>query len=565
MFRTALFTLALTLAVAAPARGQNAFIPPAEKLLIQSGRDTPYAPEFREHYRKFNSLPFDGAAVRVRTGLVGATGDELMHDGFTWAFQNDKPWNEAMFADSAAALAAVAADAERRLRHNFLEVKALPGSVDYFDDVGWAELTSRLRLASRIVRDGGLEGILFDFEPLRTLPYRQFSYFAQPQRQRFAAAEYRAQVRRRGREMMTAITSEQPNIVLFCRHFLNGLMKAYDPNGRPAVRLGDDYDLLPALVDGWLDVAPPTVRIVDGNEDAYLYTDRADYRRAAREIARDDVFLVAPENREKYRAQVQVSSGFYLDGYLGGPGSFYFKPTGPGGPAALLHEHVAEALAVSSRYVWIHGEKANWWPGGLTAKQPPWEAEFPGIVAALSLSDGERQRQEAVDLSGTTEFDGERLAQALQFGPNAVRNGDVTGPTGWLSWQEKKDGAATFDAAHGHAAPGSLRMVGTHRGAWIQDVPVAGGRRYAIGAWCASAGAASPSVEIAWKDPVGKIVTRSRRMALVPDDAQGWRVVRGVVAVPREAAKLNLQLTIHSAGEPSDAVWFDDVRVTPLE
>lgn len=566
MFRTSLSSLLLTLALAASAAGQNAFIPTATKLLIQSGRDTPYAPEFREHYRKFNSLPFDGAAVRIRTGLPGATKDELVHDGFTWTFQNDKPWNEAMFADSVAALSAVAADADRRLRHNFLEVKALPGSVDYFDDAGWAELTNRFRLAARIVRQAGLEGILLDVEPLRSLPHRQFSYFAQPQRQRFSPAEYREQVCRRGREMMTAIVTEQPSLVILCRHFLNGLMKAYDPNGRPTARLGDDYDLLPALVDGWLDVAPPTVWLVDGNEDAYLYADREDYRRAAREIGRDDTFLVSPENRDKYRAQVQTSHGFYLDGYLGAPGSFYFKPMGPGGPAALLHEHVSEAIAVSSRYVWIHGEKANWWPGGLTAKQPPWEAEFPGIVEALTLNDAERQRHDAVDLSGTPMFDIAGLIQAFQFGPNLVRNGDVSGgSTGWTAWQEKKDGAAAFDAAQGRTQLGSLRMVGTHRGAWIQDVPVVGGRSYAVQAWCASQGLAAPSIEIAWKDAAGKVVARHRRLVLVPEDTAGWRFARGTITIPREAAKLNLQLTMHSDAAPGDAVWFDDVRVTPLE
>ena len=53
--------------------------------------------------------------------------------------------------------------------------------------------------------------------------------------------------------------------------------------------------------------------------------------------------LVAPENREKYRRQVQAGFGFYLDMYLNEGGVFYFPPL-EGSRLKRLYRNLSESV-----------------------------------------------------------------------------------------------------------------------------------------------------------------------------------------------------------------------------
>jgi len=146
---------------------------------------------------------------------------------------------------------------------------------------------------------------------------------------------------------------------------------------------GHAYGLLPGFVNGWLDAAPPTLTFVDGCEQAYRYNSRLDYLTGANLVRNKCLRLVAPENRYKYRAQVQVGFGVYLDP----PDSNRYIDPGAQTPVQRLAENVAAALDAADEYVWIYGEKASWFPSPHPlADKVRWPEKMPGIEQALRLA-----------------------------------------------------------------------------------------------------------------------------------------------------------------------------------
>lgn len=94
--------------------------------------------------------------------------------------------------------------------------------------------------------------------------------------------------------------------------------------------------------------------------------------------------LVAPENRQKYLAQVQVSFGIYLDAYTNPSTSpYYIDPKGET-PTHRLTGNVQFALNAANEYVWMYGEKYRWWATPKKNVNPEsWEEKLPGVSDAL--------------------------------------------------------------------------------------------------------------------------------------------------------------------------------------
>ncbi len=118
--------------------------------------------------------------------------------------------------------------------------------------------------------------------------------------------------------------------------------------------------------------------LVDGCECAYPYNSRYPFMETAVQIKGVCQELQSPENRAKYRAQVQVGFGLYMDAYTNPKDSPYYID-GQGGPRVeRLRLNAAAALTAADEYVWVYGEKYRWWPvpaGG--AAQKSWPEAFP--------------------------------------------------------------------------------------------------------------------------------------------------------------------------------------------
>ncbi len=532
------------------------------KKLIQTGWDQVNPERLLEHIDLVEQQPFHGQVIRFMS-----RGDEIQ---FRMAFQK-ADWDMAAIEQVIEDLKA-ARDASTKPWERFLLMNANPGDVDWFDDEGWASIVEHWRIAARVAREGGLTGILFDPEPYRK-PHRQFSWTAQPQYGQHDFLEYHAKARERGAEVMEAVASEYPDITLFC-YFMNSVngMAAQRPDPVKALA-GGGYDLLPGFIDGWLDAAPPSVTFVDGCEQAYRFNSQMDYLSAYNRIKSDCQWLVSPENRAKYRAQVQVGFGVYLDPYINPPDSkWYIDPKGME-RVERLGQNVSYALQTADEYVWIYGEKASWWPNPHPRSQQRWEAALPGITdqlraaadpTAFALQKLEQAGENIENLLTNGSFSAEEVD-----GPDVQQADDwVTegAPPGWSSWQHPDStGSFAWDRQVGHDGEGSARLSGITNGCVLQKVPVSEGERYGVVAWRKIEGKGDASIRVRWQDPDNAWHVPHLDVMIDGSGEPGeWVQMGGVVTVPEGAGFMVPLLGASGQQTQDDVAWYDDVVVFPI-
>ena len=551
--------------------------------VIASGWDTPTPQQFRRDFSVVEQAPLDGVVVEVKAfGQPEDINSCPLREAF-----GGRAWQREWFQQSIADLRAVHS---ARLTDNFVHLSANPGDVDWFDDAGWAQVADHWRIAAWIAREGGLKGIVFDPEPY-TPPYRQFQYTAQPGREGHTFAEYYAKARERGREVMQAVVEEYPNITILT-YFMNsyaviphrwlGPGAAGLPDPRTAL-LTHGYGLYPAFIDGWLDVLPPSATLVDGCELAYGYTSPAEFWEAAARIKSDGQEVVSPENRAKYRAQVEVGFGVYLDAHHPELGGRYALDLRGRTPAEMLQQNLRAALAAADQYVWLWGEQGRWWPEpGDAAKwrgqttYPTWNERIPGIFEALEAARdpraaGRRQveaaRREVQALRAVGQARDLARNGSFDVGPAEALAGP---PAEWWTWQtEQSQGSFAWDAQVGAKAAGSARVSRAGEGCFGQDYPVRAGERYFVTVMCRVEGQGSPSLTVRWKTPRGEWLEDANldvSADLIHEKALSgeWQDLSLVAEVPKAAGRLVLLLGIGGQVSERDVAWFDDVQVVEL-
>jgi len=359
---------AMLMLIALPSGAQQ-----IQKKLIETGFDSPSPKLLLQNLKEIEKMPFDGVMIEA------AGTDDKGHAVAIRSTFSPKPWKESWFKQTIADLQAVHS---RKLTDNLLKIGANPG-VDWFDDAGWKQVVDHWRIAAKIAKAGNLKGLRFDAEPYGT--FRQMGYAAQPGKDKHSFAEYQAKARQRGKEVMAAVAKVDPNLLIFC-YFMNSVNAAAVKSSNMQTSLEKSgYGLYPAFINGWLDAAPPSMIFVDGCEgQGYHANSELDFLKTANVVRNSALALVAPENRQKYLSQVQVSFGIYLDAYTNPSTSrYYIDPKGET-PAHRLIENVAYALNAASEYVWIYGEKYRWWATPSKNVNPEsWEDKLPGINDGL--------------------------------------------------------------------------------------------------------------------------------------------------------------------------------------
>ena len=518
------------------------------KKLIATGWDMPDTKRLRDNLTEIESRPFDGIVFEV----LGRKDDKNKSTcKLRWAFLDEK-WDRKWFQP---AIDNLRACKFKRLTDNFIVFNANPGSVDWFDDAGWANITDHWRIAAWVARQSGVKGILFDPEPY-VRDHKQFSYRLQSESEKHTFAEYRRQVRLRGREVMTAITAEYKDITIFC-YFLNSIQKRAVRQAKPAAALKkSSYGLFPAFIDGWLDAAGAGVTLVDGCESAYRYNSQLEYLQSAVFIKGDAQKLISPANCAKYRAQVQVSYGMYLDAYWN-PKSSPWYVDGLGGPRVKrLRANLAAAMRCADEYVWVYGEKFRWWPTpNKRVGAKTWPEALPGCDGAMQY------------VRDPIAYGRRRLAK-IDKASNTARNGDFAAKTdGWHVWQDKKSkGAFTWDSNIGRNGKGSARATGASAGCFLQKYDAKPGDRYAVRAFCKIKGKGDARLHIRWQTGDDKwTATRNDKIIHPVSPTDKWSELFGVFEVPEGAEKLIVLLLTGDQPTGKDIAWFDDIELYKLE
>jgi len=510
----------------------------------------------RAHRDDMEKPPFDGIVINV----VGRREDKKPAE-LRLAFSKEA-WKEEWFAG---ALEDLKACRFTRLTDNFLMVWANPGDVDWFDDAGWREIVEHWRIAARLAKAAGARGIVFDPEPYHQ-PYAAFQYSAQAGRDAHPFEAYCAKARERGRDVMKAVAAEYPDLTILS-FFLDSICGGAAGHADPRPLLAPQgYGLLPAFLDGWLDPAPPGVTIVDGHESSYLHNSDLQFLEAGNLIRGACQELVSPENRAKYRAQVQAGFGIYLDAYVNPPTSPWHVD-GKGGPRVdRLRANVSAAARVADRYVWIYGEKCRWWPTpnkGVTEKT--WPEALPGCEDALRWARGpeEAARFRLAELQKAGRL--ANLVPGGDFSPVPGEAGPKEGrpPPGWATWQDDKSkGTFAWDREVGAGAKGSARLAGMADGCFVKTVKAEAGRRFAVEAVRRLQGRGEAVLVVRWQTPEAKWIHEEKDVHIPCTEPRGaWGRMFGVVQVPEGAGNLVILLSARGQASADDVAWFDDVRL----
>jgi len=314
------------------------------KKLIEFGWDEPDTGFLRRHRHQFEQSPFDGCVFHITArGAHGAP------ENFTWLCWGRRRFSEAELGPALADLGSLSGT---RFRHNFLRFNVTPADLDWFDD--HAAVVSNARLAARLARAGGCRGILLDTEQYQG---KLFEYRKQRNASRHPWAEYAAEARRRGREVMTALEDGFPDLTVLVTFGHSLVWRQSDGGKKPLEDCGDG--LLVPFLDGMVDSSHGNTRLVDGHEMSYGYRDAGAFARAHDTIRIKAAGLAA--DRAKYQTVVSAGFGLWLDYDSQKQGwnttevdKNYFSP-------ARFEASLRAAVEQSDEYVWIYSEKPRWW------------------------------------------------------------------------------------------------------------------------------------------------------------------------------------------------------------
>jgi hypothetical protein len=327
----------LALALASPA---------GAKALIEMGWDEANPAFLAKHMAQIEAQPFDGLVYVVGGARGGTSGPTP--GAFTWKAWGNRRWTEAELASEIRTLESLH---WTRYRHNFLRINATPGNVDWFED--YSTILANLTLAASIARRAGSRGILIDPEAYES---PMFEYPKQKGHAKRKFADYAAQTRRRGAEVMRALEKGYPGLTVFLT--IAGTHADIQRRGDQIQFDRGQYGLLPAFVEGLVDGASSSAKIVDGMGGAYPVRKDAEVDNY---FSAHDVFAASVPNSAKYRKTVSRGLGIWMDFDWRNKGWNVDNPNANYRSPEALRKTLVRALSKVDEYVWLYCEIPRWW------------------------------------------------------------------------------------------------------------------------------------------------------------------------------------------------------------
>jgi len=322
------------------------------KKLIEFGWDEPSAAFMKGHIEEMEKTPFDGCVYHVDFK------SEKGESSFAWQTFGKRAFSESELQGSIDALRTTRFTS---FRSNLLRFNATPGDVDWYDD--FSAITTNARLAARVAKLGRSAGILFDTEPYEG-PLWDYTRQKNPGKRSFA--DYSAQARRRGREVMEAFEQGYPGLTVFLT-FGHSYVRWQIPRyQKPHAEV--TFGLLAPFIDGMIEGAREA-QIVDGHERSYWFKDAAMFREASA-LMREGVRPIV-HDFERYKRVMSFGFGIWMDYDWRHEGwevadfkKNYFEPE-------EFYASVRTAFELADEYVWVYTEQPRWWsPEGGPVKLP---------------------------------------------------------------------------------------------------------------------------------------------------------------------------------------------------
>ena len=524
--------------------------------------------DYLANAEEFDKTPADGVVIYIqRNPKVGRDFDATdIMTGTLWTDENLSDLVEPMKKMTK----------HRSLRHSFIKSFRAPKGVrlDWRDEKAWGIVANNVAAVARLAKKVGFPGIQVDIEDYSKK--RQFWRVETDP----PLPELEKIVRLRAREVGKAIFDAYPEVTVFSYFGLSEMFFLL-PESDVVSLARAKRDLLPAFLNGLLDVMPPTARFQEGTENAYRYDyAKMDFLTAKTRNSNWYLPLVAPENRAKYKAQVITGLGLYMDSYVNdATSSWYFGPIG-GSRLEYLRRNVAQALSGTDEYVWLWGERGRWidWKkvsepmrihGG--AKNGRWDELIPGglFESLRILKDPARyllpKIEKAIAEGAVTNLISNPTCGISIPGEPGLKNGRLPKPFG--SWQPTpKDGQEKSligtDTSDGDGDSTCMFIKGENDGCltFANESLTPDGSWYYV---CARVKGEGAWPTLSFRDKQNRWMRPSQYLAIEGEDPSEWRSIRSCVRVPEGAASFTLTLGVRALG-PGEIVKYDNIGIYPL-
>ncbi|MGI5868556.1 MAG: hypothetical protein ACOX9C_03800 [Kiritimatiellia bacterium] len=457
----------------------------------------------------------------------------------------------------------------RGLRESLLMSNFVPGKrIAWDDDAGWATFAEQRGVFADIARRGGLKGLMLDNEDYPNV--QQWRYDDLKDKMPYEAATTLA--RKRGMEVGRAIFAKHPEAVLLFFWTYSEHRPYYTNDCDPRLEKVRFGDLWVDFLAGLLDSMPSEAKLVDGDESGY-FNDAADndYYKRAWEQHQGALALVPPELRDKYKSQLSVSSGIYLDMYVNEPGLWYFGNGPDGTRVSKFSANISQGARVATDYLWIYGEKhmiVNWRqdaPHATVAKSErfakvrnegrhTWEDVLPGFTRSIrAVTDPVELAKEALAADDAAQRAGQMMKNAWGFWNDEFHQG--LSKTACAHWTEKTD---LPPGAQGDVLVASNVV----KGCYLNGATVLPGKLYAVGGWVKGDG----WLNVTWMKE-GALTRADRHYTIAfpePGSGDGWRYgVTTVVAQPGQD-QVAVHATVSHRPGRGMVTKFADIRVVEI-
>ena len=338
----------------------------AGKKLIEFGGDRPSAAYVRQHIDEMQKVPFDGVTIVTGKGWNVWSRTKLNPNDLQPTIDN---LEGVKFG---------------RLTDNFIHmVSYFPKSeeeIDFFDPE-WSTIIYNATCFAKVAKATGCKGILFDTEDYSQLGI--WNYTTARSKSGHSYEEYVAKARERGREFISSISKEYPDITFLVLH-------GYETTIDDTESKYPTSALLCAFMDGMCEAAEPGMTLVDGFEDSYGYISPKLFKNG-----RDKILKLGKAkslNPKAYEQHVRMGFGLWPD-YMAkfDVNDFSKNAHSPESFRAAL----ANAMTYSDKYVWVYSDPLRWWdrvaniPANAPApyiealslaKQGPGRGKFPAML-----------------------------------------------------------------------------------------------------------------------------------------------------------------------------------------
>ncbi|MCC6484916.1 MAG: beta galactosidase jelly roll domain-containing protein [Armatimonadetes bacterium] len=312
----------------------------SSKKLIEYGWDVPSTRFVRENIRQMERIPFDGVVIKILPKPDSSENAQSLG----WRVFNKTPIEPAEIEHAVADLKATTF---KRFSDNFIQMIVDNPEGGWWGP-SWKTVCANAALLARVARQGGCKGLMFDPEDYGGNLW-SYANLVKKDPEKRTWEQYVEQVKRRGREFITAINAEYPDLTMLC---LVG----------PAISSGhlditqDRYGLLFAFFDGMAEAATPKTVLVDGFEQSYPFLTREQFQAGRRHIL--GLSREITTNKDAFDKHIRAGFALWADFAIGWNccdfQKNWFTPAG-------FRASLAYALEASDRYVWVYSERLRWW------------------------------------------------------------------------------------------------------------------------------------------------------------------------------------------------------------